>query len=91
MDNATPVFVEMFEWRCAECGLTMTMPEHINNQLRQSHKIFYCIHGHSNVYSKKTPIEEIEGKLMNEYAKNAQLEDKIKELEKTFLNRIFKK
>lgn len=82
--------IEMVEWPCASCGCVMWMPKSLNEQLKGSHATFYCVSGHSNVYAKKTPVEEIEGKLMNEYAKNAQLESKVKELEKSFINRIFK-
>lgn len=80
MDNAKPVFVEMHQWQCASCGISMFMPEHVNTSLKQSHKTFYCIHGHPNLYSTKMPTEEIEGKLLNEYSKNAQLDGTVKKL-----------
>lgn len=82
--------IEMYEWSCANCGVVMWMPKSLNSQLRDSHATFYCISGHANIYSKKTNIEEIEGKLANEYAKNAQLEGEIEKLKKNLINRIFK-
>lgn len=88
MDNESTI--EMYEWACASCGCVMWMPTDMNEQLRSSHKTFFCISGHRNVYNTKTDIEEVELKLTNEYAKNAQLESRIKELEKSLINRIFK-
>jgi hypothetical protein len=82
--------IEMYEWGCANCGVVMWMPKALNGQLKLSHNTFYCISGHANVYSKKTEIEEVEGKLANEYVKNAQLEGEIKKLKKSLINRIFK-
>lgn len=90
--------IEMIDWSCANCGCTQWMPKELNDHLIKNHKTFYCLHGHGNHYSKKTEIEEIQGKLMNEYAKNAQLEKviielktKVQKLERSFINRIFKK
>lgn len=88
MDN---VYVEMFEWSCAACGCVMTMTKDFNEQLRVNHKVFYCLNGHGNIYRTKSTIEELEGKLANEYAKNAQLEVEIEKLKKSFLNRLFDK
>jgi hypothetical protein len=85
------VFIEMYDWNCARCGCAMSMPQELNAQLRSNHKEFYCVSGHPNVYNKKTDIEDIQGKLMNEYAKNAQLEAEIARLNKSLINRIFKK
>lgn len=89
--------IEMVDWSCASCGCVQWMPQRFNSQLRENHNTFYCLNGHRNYYSKKTDIEEIEGKLMNEYSKNAQLETKIKTLEqenqrlsRSIVNRIFK-
>ena len=81
--------VQMYKWSCASCGCIMCMTDNFNNKLRESHQTFYCVNGHANIYNKKTNIEDIEAKLMNEYAKNAQLEEKIKELNKSLINRIF--
>jgi len=74
--------LEMTEWTCCACGCVQWMPTDHNDSLRRSHKTFYCVNGHSQHYPKKTPIEEVEEKLMNEYSKNAQLESRIKKLEK---------
>ncbi len=82
--------VEMVEWSCATCGCVQWMPKGLNDSLRSNHNSFYCVTGHANVYTKKTNIEEIQGKLMNEYAKNAQLETEINKLKKSLVNRIFK-
>jgi len=91
------LFIEMYEWACPTCGCTMQMTKNFNDSLRATHKIFYCLNGHGNVYSKRTEFEEVQGMLMNEYAKNAQLEKKIVDqekeitrLKKSFINRIFK-
>ena len=89
-NNIAKSEIEMYEWGCATCGCVQWMPKNFNDQLRASHDTFYCLIGHRNVYTSKTPIEEIEGKLMNEYAKNAQLEAKIEKLKKSFINRILK-
>jgi cell division protein FtsL len=84
--------IGMVDWQCASCGVAMSMPEDLNDQLKDNHKTFYCVSGHANVYKKKTEVQEVENKLMNEYAKNAQLEAKIKELEnRGLVNRIFNK
>lgn len=84
--------IEMYAWGCATCGCLMAMPKKLNDQLRSNHQTFYCISGHSNYYSKKTDMEEVEGKLMNEYSRNAQLENKIKELEsRGIIDRIINK
>lgn len=87
----------MIDWSCANCGCVQWMPKTFNDQLRISHKSFYCLNGHGNYYYKKTNIEQVEDKLMNEYAKNAQLESQINDLKaensklkKSFVNRIFK-
>lgn len=82
--------IDMSDWQCAKCGCQQWMPQKLNAQLRRTHNTFYCVNGHANHYYKKTDSEEIENKLMNEYSKNAQLESRIKQLEKSFLNRIFK-
>ena len=89
--------IDMIDWSCANCGCQQWMPKDFNEQLRNNHNTFYCVNGHGNVYNKKTDIEEIQGKLMNEYSKNAQLEKvisdlktKVEKLEKSFVNRIFK-
>ena len=89
--------INMVEWSCCSCGCTQWMPKDFNEQLRVSHKTFYCINGHPQLYNKKTDTEVIEGKLMNEYSKNAQLENtinqlniKVKKLEQSFINRIIK-
>ena len=71
----------MIEWNCCKCGIVGKMPTTLNEQLIANHKTFYCVHGHSQCYAKKTSIEEVEEKLMNEYAKNAQLEKRVKDLE----------
>lgn len=88
----------MIDWNCANCGCTQWMPADFNTTLRNNHKTFYCVNGHGNVYNKKTDIEEIEGKLANEYAKNAQLEKLVEnlttennELKKTFFQKLFNK
>lgn len=80
--------IDMYEWSCATCGVVMHMPKDFNDQLRKSHQTFYCLTGHKNVYNTKTDIEEVQGKLMNEYAKNAQLEAEIKKLKTSLVNRI---
>lgn len=89
--------IDMINWSCANCGCQQWMPKVFNEQIRNNHKTFYCVNGHRNFYSKKTDVEEIQGKLMNEYSKNAQLETvisdlktKVEKLEKSFVNRIFK-
>lgn len=83
-------YIEMHDWFCASCGCLMSMPKELNGQLRRSHAKFYCVSGHVNMYSTKTELEEVQGKLMNEYAKNAQLEKEIEKLKKSVVNRIFK-
>lgn len=90
--------IEMAEWSCASCGCVQWMPKTFNDQLRTSHNNFWCLNGHPNIYKKKTELEELQGTLMNEYAKNAQLEatinslnKKIEELDKSFLDRFFPK
>lgn len=89
--------IEMCDWHCCTCSCVQWMPKDKNEHLRKNHKPFYCVNGHANYYGTKTDIEEVQGKLMNEYAKNAQLETKIKDLEKEIqrlsksaVNRIFK-
>jgi len=89
--------ISMFEWSCCSCGCVQWMPEDYNEQLRLSHKNFFCINGHTQGYIKKPDTEVVEGKLMNEYSKNAQLENtinqlniKVKKLEQSFINRIIK-
>lgn len=89
--------IEMIDWSCANCGCVQWMPQTFNEQLRVNHKTFYCINGHGNIYKEKTNIEEIQGKLMNEFSKNAQLETvikrlniKVEKLERSFINRILK-
>lgn len=78
----------MSEWRCASCDCLMTMPKTLEDKLRETHNRFFCVFGHGNSYNKKTGIEDLQGKLMNEYAKNAQLETEITKLKKSFINRI---
>lgn len=67
-------------WNCATCNCRQSMPTDFMERLRGNHNAFFCYNGHKNYFNKKTDIEEVEGKLMNEYAKNAQLEAQIKEL-----------
>jgi hypothetical protein len=74
--------VEMIDWMCCSCGCVQWMPKTFNEKLRSSHQPFYCLNGHVQVYTKKTELEEFELKLAAEYAKNAQLESRIKALEK---------
>jgi hypothetical protein len=78
--------IEMYEWQCCTCGCTMWMPKFFNDSLRRTHQTFYCVCGHSNHYAKKTDTEELEGKLVNEYSKNAQLEKEIEKLRTKILN-----
>lgn len=91
-DAGSPnVNIEMYDWHCANCNCLQSMTEDLNERLRANHKTFYCVNGHPNVYNTPTPIDEVECKLMNEYAKNAQLEKEVERLNKSLINRIFKK
>lgn len=74
--------VEYYFWNCATCNCRQSIPLDFILRLRENHNTFYCYNGHKNVFNKKTELEEVESKLMNEYAKNAQLENTISELKK---------
>lgn len=65
---------DMAIWTCATCGLEGHMPIAHYDSLCASHKYFYCLNGHRNRFLDKTSREELESKLLQEYAKNAQLE-----------------
>lgn len=73
--------IEMVEWTCASCGCVQWMPLSFNEKLRENHKTFHCLNGHAQGYYSKTSIEQLEDKLAGEYAKNAQLEARISQLE----------
>lgn len=81
--------IEFIEWSCARCGCVNCMPTSFNEQLRATHKTFWCVNGHANVYNHRSSLEVTEEKLMNEYAKNAQLEVQIKKINKSLFNKIF--
>jgi hypothetical protein len=91
--------IDMIDWSCCNCGCVQWMPKTFNEQLRGTHATFYCVNGHGNYYSKKTELEEVQGRLMNEYSKNAQLEsvivalkNEITELKgRNFIERIINK
>lgn len=86
--NSKDINLEMVEWSCTQCGCVQMMPKEFNDKLRQNHQTFWCMNGHGNLYNTKTTNEELELKLMNEYAKNVQLENEIRKLKKSFINRL---
>lgn len=72
----------MMEWSCATCGIVQWMPEEMNEQLRKTHDTFFCLTGHRNVYRAPTDTEALEEKLASAYSSNAQLEARLKVVEK---------
>jgi hypothetical protein len=56
----------LFGEHCIACGVLFGIEQHHNDQLRESHKAFYCPNGHSMVYggeSNKTKAERLEWQL----------------------------
>ena len=60
----------MSDITCASCGVVFGMPDHLESELRRTHKSFYCPNGHSIHFAGKTKeekrIDELERELRDE-------------------------
>jgi hypothetical protein len=48
------VIVRLETVNCAQCGVSFSLPEHLNTKRREDGQAFTCPNGHSNVYKKST-------------------------------------
>lgn len=82
----TTLFVE----HCSQCGLTFAMPESLERELRQNHKIFYCPVGHGMHYPGESDLErecrhrqEIQNRLTNELSYHDQTRAQLRDTERS--------
>jgi len=56
-------FGELTIVTCASCGIVFGVPPGKIEDLRKTHKDFYCPNGHMNYYQKKSREEKLEDQL----------------------------
>ena len=52
INNSVKVELEFITVRCCVCGMPVFIESELNKRFLVNKKIFYCVTGHSNVYSK---------------------------------------
>lgn len=50
---------------CCSCGVPFAIPTYLQDQLRESHKTFYCPNGHPQSYIGKTEADKLRDQLRN--------------------------
>ena len=49
----------MYEQSCIVCGVRFSIPDVLDNQLRECHNTFYCPKGHKQFYSGESKTEKL--------------------------------
>ena len=62
---------------CCNCGVAFALPSHLKRTLEETHRLFYCPNGHSQLYSDETEAERLKRELQ---AKNFELEARTRAL-----------
>lgn len=60
------IATELEEEVCITCGIVFAIPAHYKEELRKSHKAFYCPNGHSMYFPAETEEEILRRQLREE-------------------------
>ena len=83
----TMVRIKLAEIRCCKCGVFFWVDLYLQCELKNSHRSFYCPHGHSQSYVSKSEAERLREELIIKHGEVQGLEASNKRLVNDLLDK----